>query len=48
MYGAFVSEHTGHHSLYRFFPLIEDGKSPEIPKAELMSLETREATKQVL
>ncbi|MBL4631820.1 MAG: GntR family transcriptional regulator [Paraglaciecola sp.] len=45
--GTFVSEHTGHHSLYRFFPLIADGKSPELPKAELISVETHLATKQV-
>ena len=45
--GTFVSEHTGHHSLYRFFPLIADGKSPELPKAELLSVETKVATKQV-
>jgi GntR family transcriptional regulator len=45
--GTFVSEHTGHHSLYRFFPLIADGKSPELPKAELLSVETQVATKQV-
>ena len=34
--GTFVSEHTGHHSLYRFFPLIADGRTPELPKAELL------------
>lgn len=45
--GTFVSEHTGHHSLYRFFPLIADGNSPELPKAELLSIETHVATKQV-
>ena len=25
--GTFVSEHTGHHGLYRFYPLIGDGKT---------------------
>lgn len=45
--GTFVSEHTGHHSLYRFFPLIADGKTPELPKAELLSVETQIATEQV-
>ena len=45
--GTFVSEHTGHHSLYRFFPLIADGKNPELPKAELLSVKTQTATKQV-
>jgi len=46
--GTFVSEHTGHHSLYRFFPLIADGKTPELPKAELLSVETQVATQQVV
>jgi GntR family transcriptional regulator len=45
--GTFVSEHTGHHSLYRFFPLIADGRTPELPKAELLSVETQIATEQV-
>jgi GntR family transcriptional regulator len=45
--GTFVSEHTGHHSLYRFFPLIADGQSPELPKAELLSVETQMANEQV-
>jgi len=45
--GTFVSEHTGHHSLYRFFPLIADGKTPELPKAELLSIATQIATPQV-
>lgn len=37
--GTFVSEHTGHHGLYRFFPVVEDGQPPQLPKAELQSLE---------
>jgi GntR family transcriptional regulator len=45
--GTFVSEHTGHHGLYRFYPLIADGKSPELPKAELISIQTQVANKQV-
>ena len=36
--GTFVSEHSTHQSLYRFFPLIADGKLPELPKAKLLSL----------
>ena len=36
--GTFVSEHTGHHALYRFFPLVADGKHPELPKAEVLAL----------
>lgn len=45
--GTFVSEHTGQHSLYRFFPLIADGKTPELPKAELLSVTTQIADKEV-
>jgi GntR family transcriptional regulator len=45
--GTFVSEHTGHHGLYRFFPLIADGKSPELPKAELISIQIQLASKEV-
>ncbi|MAD18037.1 MAG: GntR family transcriptional regulator [Alteromonadaceae bacterium] len=45
--GTFVSEHTGHHGLYRFYPLIADGKSPELPKAELLSISTQTANKKV-
>jgi GntR family transcriptional regulator len=46
--GTFVSEHTGHHGLYRFFPLIADGKSPELPKAELVSIQIQLANKEVV
>lgn len=38
--GTFVSEHTAQHALFRFFPLQADGKGAELPKAELLSLET--------
>lgn len=41
--GTFVSEHTGQHGLYRFFPLVADGKNPELPKAEQVSLDVEEA-----
>lgn len=37
--GTFVSEHTGSQALYRFFPLVEDGKAPELPKAEIIAFE---------
>ena len=36
--GTFVSEDTAQNSLFRFFPIIADGKSPELPKAELLSI----------
>jgi GntR family transcriptional regulator len=40
--GTFVSEHNNQQSLYRFFPLIKDGASPELPKAVLLSLAIEE------
>lgn len=45
--GTFVSEHTGHHGLYRFFPVVADGKTPELPKAEVVSLTLESAEKDV-
>lgn len=45
--GTFVSEHTGHHGLYRFFPLVADGKNPELPKAEMLSLDVTVASQEV-
>lgn len=45
--GTFVSEHTNQHSLYRFYPIISDGKAPELPKAELLSLALIKAPKNV-
>jgi GntR family transcriptional regulator len=41
--GTFVSEHTAQNGLFRFFPIIADGKNPELPKAELLSIETQTA-----
>jgi GntR family transcriptional regulator len=35
--GTFVTEYAGNHGLYRFFPVIADGKSPELPKANLLT-----------
>jgi GntR family transcriptional regulator len=32
--GTFVSEHTGQHALYRFFPIVGDGLPPELPMSE--------------
>ncbi|MFT5283788.1 MAG: GntR family transcriptional regulator [Yoonia sp.] len=45
--GTFVSEHTNQHSLYRFYPIICDGKAPELPKAELLSLNVIKSSKVV-
>ena len=44
--GTFVSEHTGQHGLYRFFPLVKDGAKPQLPKAELVSIGVEKADKQ--
>lgn len=38
--GTFVSEHTAQNDLFRFFSLIADGNNPELPKVELLSIET--------
>lgn len=35
--GTFVSEHTGQNVLYRFFPLVADGKKPELPISETIA-----------
>lgn len=45
--GTFVSEHTAQDALFRFFPLQEDGKGAELPKAELLSIEVESANDQV-
>lgn len=45
--GTFVSELTGNQVLYRFFGLVEDGKKPELPKAEILSLELEKPSKEV-
>lgn len=45
--GTFVSEHTGHSGLYRFFPLIGDGKKPELPHAQLDDINVVEANDEV-
>jgi GntR family transcriptional regulator len=35
--GTFVSERTGQGALYRFFPIVADGHSPELPMSETIS-----------
>lgn len=42
--GTFVSEHTEKNALFRFFPLVQDGMSPELPMSEMLSLKTELAT----
>ncbi len=32
--GTFVSEHTSQSALYKFFPIVADGKTPELPMSE--------------
>lgn len=45
--GTFLSEQTG-QALYRFFPIIRDGKPPELPKAEITGLELVKPTPDVV
>jgi len=35
--GTFVSERTSQNALYKFFPLVADGKKPELPMSETLS-----------
>jgi len=35
--GTFVSEHTSQSALYKFFPIVADGKTPELPMSETLS-----------
>jgi GntR family transcriptional regulator len=46
--GTFVSEYTNQHVLFRFYPIISDGKAHELPKAELLSLKLIKAPKNVV
>jgi len=39
--GTFVSEHTAQNGLFRFFPIIADGNNPELPKADLLSIDSQ-------
>jgi len=45
--GTFVAEHTGRPALYRFFPLVADNGEPELPEANLLSIETIKAKKEI-
>jgi len=45
--GTFVSEHSGQQALYRFFPVVADGKSPELPAADVLSLKLKTPTAEV-
>lgn len=45
--GTFVSEHTGSQALYRFFPVVEDDQSSELPRAETIAIELRSADESV-
>jgi len=35
--GTFVSERTSQNALYKFFPIVADGKTPELPMSETLS-----------
>ena len=39
--------HTGHQALYRFFPLVEDGKDPELPNAEIVFFQLQSPSPEV-
>lgn len=45
--GTFVSKHTGTPALYRFFPLVADGGTPELPMSEVLSLSIEHCSKAV-
>lgn len=45
--GTFVAEHTGMPALYRFFPLVADNHSPELPISEVLSLTIEPANKTI-
>lgn len=45
--GTFLSEQTG-QTLYRFFPIVEDGKLPALPKAEITGMELIRPTPDVV
>jgi GntR family transcriptional regulator len=45
--GTFVLEHTGTPALYRFFPLVADGSTPELPMSEVLSLAVEPCSKAV-
>jgi len=35
--GTFVSERTSQNALYKFFPIVADGRTPELPMSETLS-----------
>lgn len=45
--GTFVAEHTGRPALYRFFPLVADNGTPELPEASVLSIKVISASKQI-
>lgn len=45
--GTFVAEHTGTPALYRFFPVVADNHTPELPVAEVLSLKVEQANKAI-
>lgn len=45
--GTYVAEHTGRPALYRFFPIVEDDKAPELPESEMLSLSVQKPNEEV-
>ncbi|MFT6269922.1 MAG: GntR family transcriptional regulator [Alphaproteobacteria bacterium] len=46
--GTFITDYASNHGLYRFFPVIADGKTPELPKAKVLSKREIQPNSQVL
>jgi GntR family transcriptional regulator len=45
--GTFVSEHTSQSALYKFFPIVADGKTPELPMSETISSKVEPASGEI-
>lgn len=45
--GTFVSERTGQNALYKFFPIVADGKKPELPMSETLSRKVEPASGEI-
>jgi GntR family transcriptional regulator len=45
--GTFVSERTNQNALYQFFPVVADGKKPELPMSETLSKKIEVASNEV-
>jgi len=45
--GTFVSEHTSQSALFKFFPIVADGKPPELPMSETLSRKVELASAEI-